>query len=263
MLNTKGEFIGQLCHIEAAEAGGERFRMEMTNEERRSAANLMLMCYKHHVETNDVELFPVSRMKQMKSDHERRFSHPDRAILSTLKDYTKLEEVTYPQNLKRANHVLQWGHTEEVLRDTVDDLETYLATFVKVPIELRHFIGKVAERTHHMEGLDTVYRSSRYGCPTIRFDDLQGAFQMTEATLINLERQLSSYGLGYMDPIPDEYDNQHEGLKLRATEHDWCLWEDLANFCAIAGESIEVFSVEMDLRGLTMMLPHRDRAHNV
>ena len=55
MMNSDGVFIGQLCHIEAAEEGGERFNPSMTNEERRAAANLMLMCYEHHKITNDVE----------------------------------------------------------------------------------------------------------------------------------------------------------------------------------------------------------------
>lgn len=41
MVDDNGNFIGQICHIEAAEAGGERFNPNMTNEERRSFDNLM------------------------------------------------------------------------------------------------------------------------------------------------------------------------------------------------------------------------------
>lgn len=250
MLNAKGDFVGQLCHIEAAEEGGERFRENMTNEERRQASNLMLMCYPHHVETNDVEAYPVARLKQIKADHERRFSHPDRAILSTLKDYTRLEEATYPVNMRRINRVLAWGNADEELQGTIADLKEYLATFIKVPVEIRHFLGKVAERMRLMDGLGTVHRGSRYSCPAIRFDDLEKAFQMPSQTLVDLERQLSSYGLGLMSEIPDEYDNQHLGLKLRSTSHDWCIWEDLVMFCERAGESIDTFSVEMDFARL-------------
>lgn len=60
MINEQGQFIGQICHIEAAEEGGERFNPNMTNEERRSADNLMLMCYAHHVVTDDFVKYPVS-----------------------------------------------------------------------------------------------------------------------------------------------------------------------------------------------------------
>ncbi len=84
MIDEEGNFIGQLCHIEAAEPGGERFNPAMTNEERRSVSNLMLMCYPHHCVTNDVERYSVAHLREMKSAHERRFSRPDRAIREKL-----------------------------------------------------------------------------------------------------------------------------------------------------------------------------------
>jgi hypothetical protein len=84
MMNEDGLFIGQLCHIEAAEEGGERFNPNMTNEERRSASNLMLMCYPHHPETNNVSRYGVPEMMRIKAAHERRFSRPDRAIRERL-----------------------------------------------------------------------------------------------------------------------------------------------------------------------------------
>jgi hypothetical protein len=80
MMNEAGLFIGQLYHIEAAEPGGERFNPDMTNEERRSVSNLMLMCYPHHRESNDTTKYTVSKLKRMKAAHERRFSRPDRAM---------------------------------------------------------------------------------------------------------------------------------------------------------------------------------------
>ena len=54
MMNGDGVFIGQVCHIEAAEEAGERFNLAMSNEDRRAFSNLMLMCYEHHQITNDV-----------------------------------------------------------------------------------------------------------------------------------------------------------------------------------------------------------------
>lgn len=52
----------------------------MTNEERRSVSDLMLMCYPHHRETNNVAKYTVADLKRMKAAHERRFSRPDRAM---------------------------------------------------------------------------------------------------------------------------------------------------------------------------------------
>ena len=50
--------------LEGTNEGGERFNPNMTNEQRRSFDNLMLMCYEHHVVTNDVVKYPVSEYKK-------------------------------------------------------------------------------------------------------------------------------------------------------------------------------------------------------
>lgn len=69
----EGTYVGELCHICAAEEGGERFDPTQTNEARRHFDNLLLMCHDHHVVTNDVVTYPVERMSQIKAEHERRF----------------------------------------------------------------------------------------------------------------------------------------------------------------------------------------------
>jgi len=71
MFDENGNFVGQICHIEAASEGGERFNPNMTNEERRHYSNLLLLCYPHHIETNKVNEYPVVNMKIMKKNHEQ------------------------------------------------------------------------------------------------------------------------------------------------------------------------------------------------
>lgn len=73
MIDPSGKFVGQICHIEAAEKGGERFNPEQTNEDCRSFANLVLMCYEHHVVTNDVVKYKVTDLQRIKSQHEAKF----------------------------------------------------------------------------------------------------------------------------------------------------------------------------------------------
>ena len=60
----------EICHIEAANIGGERFNSEQTNEERRAFENLIVMCGTHHTVTNDVNRYTVNVMKEMKRAHE-------------------------------------------------------------------------------------------------------------------------------------------------------------------------------------------------
>lgn len=73
LISTNNKFIAQLCHIEAANHGGERYNQDQTDEERRAYDNLMLMCYPHHIETNDEDVYTVEILQNMKNSHESNF----------------------------------------------------------------------------------------------------------------------------------------------------------------------------------------------
>lgn len=73
LVNERNKFIGQICHIEAAELGGERFNPGQSDEQRRGYTNLLLLCYPHHVETNDVDFYSAEHLHRMKAEHEKRF----------------------------------------------------------------------------------------------------------------------------------------------------------------------------------------------
>lgn len=108
LINHKNQFVGQVCHIEGANEGGERFNVTSNDEERRSYDNLVLLCYEHHIETDDVEEFPVERLKLIKHEHEKMF----------VKNDFKISEAT----LFRIENEMN-GHWAEVERlNTVDHL---------------------------------------------------------------------------------------------------------------------------------------------
>ena len=62
--------ISNICHIEAAELGGQRYNPNSTDEYRRSYDNLILLCPNHHIQTNDVNKYTVEVLRKMKKDHE-------------------------------------------------------------------------------------------------------------------------------------------------------------------------------------------------
>ncbi|EJM03813.1 hypothetical protein PMI18_01509 [Pseudomonas sp. GM102] len=82
MFNGEGNFVGQICHIEAALTGGERFNELASNEQRRSFQNLMLMCYDHHIETNKTEIYSSEILKKIKENHEGPYADIDKFIRS-------------------------------------------------------------------------------------------------------------------------------------------------------------------------------------
>lgn len=74
LVTARNQFVGQICHIEAANPGGPRFNPLSTDEERRSALNLLVMCYQHHKETDDTVRFPPETLRDFKRQHETRYA---------------------------------------------------------------------------------------------------------------------------------------------------------------------------------------------
>lgn len=60
-----------ICHIEAANEGGERWNKDMTDEQRADYDNLILLCVRHHDITDDVNKYTVPILKSMKKSHEQ------------------------------------------------------------------------------------------------------------------------------------------------------------------------------------------------
>lgn len=75
LINKKNKFIAQVCHIEGANKGGERYNENSTDEERRGFDNLLILCYAHHIETDDIIEYTVEKLKQIKYKHEKSFNN--------------------------------------------------------------------------------------------------------------------------------------------------------------------------------------------
>lgn len=77
LINAKNKFIGHVCHIESASEGGERYNPKGNDEYRRSYENLLILCYPHHIETNDVDEYTAERLLEIKRGHEQMFLKSD------------------------------------------------------------------------------------------------------------------------------------------------------------------------------------------
>jgi hypothetical protein len=67
--------VSKICHIAAASKEGPRFDKTMTDDDRRSFDNLILLCDEHHViidnKVNEIK-FPVTLLKTWKAEHEKK-----------------------------------------------------------------------------------------------------------------------------------------------------------------------------------------------
>ncbi|MCW9705652.1 hypothetical protein [Fodinibius salsisoli] len=146
MMDDNGVFIGQLCHIEAALPGGERFNPDQSNEDRRHFDNLMLMCYTHHQVTNDVKEYPVERLKKIKATHEERYTNVEDKIFDSITDKTKKIDKKPPSDLSTISDSLNWNLKEEQLEVTERDIRDFFEVLSDVPENSRRVYTIMIER---------------------------------------------------------------------------------------------------------------------
>lgn len=107
LINERNQFIAQVCHIEAAEPRGERYNSSQSDEERRDYANLLILCYPHHVETDDVARYSVQALREMKAHHEQQFARSPFKI-----DESLLYKIAEEMNQ-------YWSHVEELHKNHI------------------------------------------------------------------------------------------------------------------------------------------------
>lgn len=138
LVNLKNTFVAEVCHIEAAETGGARYNPAQNDEQRRAFGNLLILCHKHHIETDEIEEYPVARMKQIKADHEalygKKMFKVDESVIFQLES----EMLKYWANIERANKV------EHIIPELAVEIEQY-----KSPVEMFAALYEAASNLEH------------------------------------------------------------------------------------------------------------------
>lgn len=80
IFNDDGLYIAELCHIKAANKGGQRYDENQTDDDRKALENLLFLCHRHHKETDDVKKFTVDTLVKMKQDHESQFTEQGKQL---------------------------------------------------------------------------------------------------------------------------------------------------------------------------------------
>ena len=212
-----GTFVGQICHIEAVLPNGERFNTLQTNEDRRSYSNLMLMCYTHHQVTNDVDLYTVNRLREMKEAHEAKYTGAVERIRASISDQTSLDEIEHAATLGKGNTVLEWGHDADELEPMVTEVRE-LAEVIKIlPHRTRELLSIVVER-----GQGAGYIHGRWWALS---HEIVEATHQEPNEILNHVGILERYDLGYLDD-----DDGRSIIVLRPLPSQWPIWADLKKF---------------------------------
>ncbi|MEY3240187.1 MAG: hypothetical protein RIR11_1625 [Bacteroidota bacterium] len=231
IMDSDGNYIGELCHIESAMSGGERFNPDQSNEDRRAFSNLMLMCHKHHVITNNTDLWTVEKMQKLKKEHESKFSNIADKIIAQFTDFTKLISIEYSNNLYLINEVLKWGNEPYMLQETLLDINTFANELSKIPLKTRSILSIILERS------------------TARGSDMQfSPVEIEEACHIDsneVKRHLSILDSYHM--IGERgYDDFGQSLLYLRDIVEWPLWKTIKEFCSKT--HIPISSIVSDLK---------------
>ncbi len=248
LIAPTGTYVGQICHIEAAEEGGERFNKDMSNEQRRAAANLMLMCYDHHQETNNVVEYDVERLRKMKLDHERLFSGADALILGEIRNWDKTHDLFLPENFNRYYEVMEWPHDHlEFKAEFEAEARERIQFLAQAPLPVRAYLELVCKRI--------VLQQERYGGFNYRqeFDpsvllvvDMQNGSRLTDRRLVELNTLLGTYRLGGVNIEDHAYEHT---IYVRSIE-DVPFFEELIRFAERCKIPSEVFFHTLDFSSL-------------
>jgi hypothetical protein len=103
LVTSKNLFVAQICHIEAANPGGQRFNPNATDEQRRSFENLLVLCYKHHKETDDVTVYDVNALRAIKHQHESKHGEKPFKVNESFLHRVESEMQTYWNKIAVAN----------------------------------------------------------------------------------------------------------------------------------------------------------------
>jgi len=238
IIDENGNFSAQVCHIEAAEEGGERFNPNQTNEERRHISNLMLLCYPHHVETDKEEKYPAELMRQMKLDHEAPFREGWNRVLANIEDWTETTSVTHPTTLRALS---TWANTLEEAAEYGIDMElTNLRTLSDQIQQLtrpaRQLFRIILNRGEPVRGFGGVVELRAY------LNFLRDATGLGQQQLSDRLHQLEQVGVAvvvYDDAGVPPY------VDTRTATGDFPSWSEIRQFCRDYERDLEDLIVDL------------------
>lgn len=234
IIDENGTLVAELCHIEAAMPGGERFNSTMTNEERAQAANLLFLCHKHHKVTDDVNKFSVIKMREIKRNHESLFRNIMDDMLNTIEDVTKKQILIKSKSFQSINGILDWNLTGSHLKETVELCNKEFEVLKQLDKKTRTVFSSMLERSE--------YKNSRI----VLLSLIQQSLALSDYEMRNYLDILIRYKLISEPYIDDDY----RGYIFEIEEPGWDMWGDIKKYCELENIALEEIIVKLDFEKL-------------
>jgi hypothetical protein len=224
LIDEGGTMLGKMAHIHAA-LNGARHDPDMTDEQRRDFANLIVICGICHDKIDDPKReneFPAELLREWKERHEARFKKAEAQFVDRYRDSTEIAEPTYPKTLDALATALNDDWLREC-EDHIKSLVDFIAKLRRLPLPTRDFATKLARRMK-------VREKER-----LPVEDVTDAFDITDEELARLCKQLDDHELGYVD------DDFGKGYVVRLRDLEWGgnPFIEMLDFCDATGIEIE------------------------
>jgi hypothetical protein len=142
LIDKDGTWLGEVAHIHAASDGGPRANTSLSQEERREAKNLILLCRKCHRKIDsDVEQYPAETLIKIKERHE--------GLYIKGLEQAELKDCMDEYTPKLPDSLGAWGimRSDEEYEDARKSLKNVTDRLAKVPTDTRDFLAKCLKRS--------------------------------------------------------------------------------------------------------------------
>ncbi len=231
-------FCGEVAHIAAAEENGERFDKNMTNEERRSFENLMLLCPTCHTLIDKKgNKYTTADLKRIKKEHEAKCGNFLEKIRNSIPDLQDAIDECKCTNCIRLHKVLKMDYSDNENIGNAEILNNLLAALKNLPPETRELLAIMVKHSFWVKNelLINLFKIKK-------FIERSDEFILSHVALMSQENITSAPFLYSLNP--EEIEIQH--IKLYGDRKiGWNYWKEIKEFCE--KESIPFSRIIFDL----------------
>ena len=249
-------YVGNVCHIEAAEPQGPRYNPNSTDDERRGYSNLILLCHAHHrridFDENTYTVRVLRRMKtQGKASADRAtlpisssiVSQVEREMAGQFSDYTGQREPTKVKNLSRLYEVIELNLEKGQIQEEIAEINDYLDSLARVPVDVVQFVVSIARRIYVMRNGGAVHTDPQGA--QLMLSDYSAAHRLAESKTRRLVKEANAYGLAMIDCMQSG-SGEVEAIRLMPLPGGCWLWWYIVEFCEKTGIESDVFVEQLN-----------------
>lgn len=237
-----GVVVGHICHIQAAMPEGARFDVNMTNEQRREASNLVLMCGGHHTQIDSKSYeneYTLAVVRKIKATHESKL----KAVGSSLRkafndgyaDVTDSLVPTKPKTFSRLETTLPYCRLEPDERpQRKKDIGILVDKMSVMPPDDRAFVLAIVRRAIKLKVEGTLL---------VHVDDAAASLSISQNRLKTKGDALQRYEIGDIDLYGTDRDDEPHVRIQQPSEY--LTWQDIAEFCRKENLSLESFVLHL------------------